>query len=108
MWVYVVYELVYESRQLLCARWQNRITVPSTRRLNLAFGSSTADRTRDPDVFPADAIVAVDVSFMSHSTWNAIQERARAAGHGVIWGKHASATLSRATAAAWMAHRARK
>jgi hypothetical protein len=91
-----------------CDRWQNRITLPSTRGLSLAFDSSTADRTRGPDVFPADAIVAVDVSFMSHSTWNAIQERARAAGAWRYWAKHGSATLSRATAAAWMAHRARK
>jgi hypothetical protein len=65
-----------------------------------------ADRSRGPDVFPADTIVAVDVSFMSHSTWNAIQERARAAGAWYYSGKHGAATLSRATAAAWMAHRA--
>ena len=67
-----------------------------------------ADRSRGPDVFPADAIVAVDVSFMSHSTWNAIQDRARAAGAWCYWGKHGAATLSRATAAAWRAHQARK
>ena len=67
-----------------------------------------ADRSRGPDVFPADAIVAVDVSFMSHSTWNAIQERARAAGAWCYSGRHGAATLSRATAAAWMAHQARK
>jgi hypothetical protein len=67
-----------------------------------------ADRSRGPDLFPADAIVAVDVSFMSHSTWNAIQERARAAGAWYYSGKHGAATLSRATAAAWMAHQARK
>ena len=67
-----------------------------------------ADRSRGPDIFPADTIVAVDVSFMSHSTWNAIQDRARAAGAWCYWGKHGAATLSRATAAAWMAHLARK
>jgi hypothetical protein len=67
-----------------------------------------ADRSRGPDVFPADAIVAVDVSFMSHPTWNAIQDRARAAGAWCYWGSHGAATLSRATAAAWMAHQARK
>ncbi|HEY2375489.1 MAG TPA: hypothetical protein VGH98_05895 [Gemmatimonadaceae bacterium] len=67
-----------------------------------------ADRSRGPDVFPADTIVAVDVSFMSHSTWNAIQDRARAAGAWCYWGKHGAATLSRATAAAWMAHQARR
>ena len=67
-----------------------------------------ADRSRGPDVFPADAIVAVDVSFMSHATWNAIQDRARAAGAWFYWGRHGAATLSRATAAAWMAHQARK
>jgi hypothetical protein len=67
-----------------------------------------ADRSRGPDVFPADAIVAVDVSFMSHPTWSAIQERARAAGAWCYWGKHGSATLSRATAAAWIAHQARQ
>jgi hypothetical protein len=67
-----------------------------------------ADRSRGPDTFPADAIVAVDVSFMSHSTWNAIQDRARAAGTWYYWGRHGAATLSRATAAAWMMHRARK
>lgn len=67
-----------------------------------------ADRSRGPDLFPADAIVAVDVSFMSHSTWNAIQERARAAGAWCYWGRHGAATLSRATAAAWMAHQARQ
>ena len=66
-----------------------------------------ADRSRGPDTFPADAIVAVDVSFMSHSTWNAIQERVRAAGAWCYWGKHGAATLSRATAAAWMTHQAR-
>jgi hypothetical protein len=66
-----------------------------------------ADRSRGPDVFPADAIVAVDVSFMSHSTWNAIQDRVRAAGAWCYFGKHGAATLSRATAAAWNAHRAR-
>ena len=66
-----------------------------------------ADRSRGPDVYPADAIVAVDVSFMSHATWNAIQERARAAGAWFYWGRHGAATLSRATAAAWMAHQAR-
>ena len=65
-----------------------------------------ADRSRGPDVFPADTIVAVDVSFMSHATWNAIQERARAAGVWCYWGRHGAATLSRATAAAWMAHQA--
>ena len=67
-----------------------------------------ADRSRGPDIFPADAIVAVDVSFMSHATWNAIQDRVRAAGAWCYWGRHGAATLSRATAAAWMAHRARK
>jgi hypothetical protein len=67
-----------------------------------------ADRSRGPDVFPADAIVAVDVSFMSHATWNAIQDRSRAAGAWCYWGKHGAATLSRATAAAWMTHQARK
>lgn len=67
-----------------------------------------ADRSRGPDVFPADAIVAVDVSFMGHPTWNAIQDRARAAGAWCYWGRHGSATLGRATAAAWMAHQARK
>lgn len=66
-----------------------------------------ADRSRGPDVFPADAIVAIDVSFMSHATWNAIQDRARAAGAWCYWGKHGAATLSRATAAAWMAHKAK-
>ena len=67
-----------------------------------------ADRSRGPDVFPADSIVAVDVSFMSHATWNAIQDRARAAGAWYYWGRHGAATLSRATAAAWMAHQARR
>ena len=67
-----------------------------------------ADRTRGPDAFPADAIIAVDVSFMSHSTWNAIQERARAAGAWCYWGKHGAATLGRATAAAWTAHLSRR
>jgi hypothetical protein len=67
-----------------------------------------ADRSRGPDVFPADAIVAVDVSFMSHATWNAIQDRARAAGAWCYWGRHGAATLSRATAAAWLTHQARK
>jgi hypothetical protein len=66
-----------------------------------------ADRSRGPDAFPADAIVAVDVSFMSHATWDAIQDRARAAGAWCYWGRHGAATLSRATAAAWMAHQAR-
>ena len=66
-----------------------------------------ADRSRGPDVFPADSIVAVDVSFMSHATWNAIQDRARAAGAWCYWGRHGAATLSRATAAAWMAHQRR-
>jgi hypothetical protein len=67
-----------------------------------------ADRSRGPDLFPADAIVAIDVSFMSHATWNAIQDRARAAGAWSYWGKHGAATLGRATAAAWMTHQARK
>jgi len=67
-----------------------------------------SDRSRGPDVFPADAIVAVDVSFMSHSTWNAIQDRVRAAGAWCYWGKHGATTLSRATAAAWITHQARK
>ena len=67
-----------------------------------------ADRSRGPDVFPADAIVAVDVSFMSHATWSAIQDRARAAGAWCYWGRHGAATLSRATAAAWRAHQAKK
>jgi hypothetical protein len=66
-----------------------------------------ADRSRGPDQFPADAIVAVDVTFMGHSTWNAIQDRARAAGAWCYWGRHGAATLSRATAAAWTAHLAR-
>lgn len=66
-----------------------------------------ADRSRGPDVFPADAIVAVDVSFMSHATWNAIQERARSAGAWYYWGRHGAATLGRATAAAWITHSAR-
>lgn len=67
-----------------------------------------ADRSRGPDVFPADAIIAVDVTFMSHSTWNAIQDRARAAGAWYYWGRHGAATLSRATAAAWRVHRAHR
>ena len=67
-----------------------------------------ADRSRGPDQFPADAIVAVDVSFMSHATWNAIQDRARAARAWCYSGKHGAATLSRATAAAWLTHQARK
>jgi hypothetical protein len=67
-----------------------------------------ADRSRGPDMFPADAIVAVDVSFMSHATWGAIQDRARATGAWFYWGRHGAATLSRATAAAWVAHQARK
>ncbi|HKW49004.1 MAG TPA: hypothetical protein VJN70_16250, partial [Gemmatimonadaceae bacterium] len=67
-----------------------------------------ADRSRGPDVFPADSIVAVDVSFMSHSTWNAIQDRARASGAWCYWGRHGATTLGRATAAAWMTHQSRK
>ena len=63
-----------------------------------------ADRSRGPDLYPSDAIVAIDVSFMSHATWNAIQDRARAAGAWCYWGRHGVATLSRATAAAWTAH----
>jgi hypothetical protein len=63
-----------------------------------------ADRSRGPDMYPSDAIVAIDVSFMSHATWNAIQDRARASGTWCYWGRHGAATLSRATAAAWMAH----
>jgi hypothetical protein len=64
-----------------------------------------ADRSRGPDQFPADAIVAIDVTFMSHPTWTAIQERARASGAWCYWGRHGVATLSRATAAAWNARR---
>jgi hypothetical protein len=66
-----------------------------------------ADRSRGPDQFPADGIIAIDVSFMSHSTWTAIQERARAAGAWCYWGKHGAATLARATAAAWSKHLSR-
>jgi hypothetical protein len=66
-----------------------------------------ADRSRGPDIFPAESIVAIDVSFMSHPTWNAIVDRARSNGAWCYWGKHGAATLSRATAAAWQAHRAR-
>ena len=67
-----------------------------------------ADRSRGPDVFPADVIVAIDVTFMSHSTWGVIQERARAGGAWCYWGRHGATTLSRATAAAWMTHQAKK
>ncbi len=66
-----------------------------------------ADRSRGPDQFPPDAVVAIDVTFMGHSTWSAIHERARAAGAWCYWGKHGVATLSRAAAAAWTAHLAR-
>jgi hypothetical protein len=65
------------------------------------------DKVRGPDVFPADAIVAVDVTFMGHSAWNTIQDRARGAGAWCYTGKHGAATMARATAAAWGVHLAR-
>jgi hypothetical protein len=62
------------------------------------------DKARGPDVFPAEAIIVADVTFMSHSEWGSIQDRARAAGAWHYWGKHGAATLSRAVAAAWSKH----
>lgn len=66
-----------------------------------------ADRTRGPDAFPADGIVAIDVSFMSHPTWSAILEKAKSAGAWYYWGKHGATTMARATAAAWAKHQER-
>jgi hypothetical protein len=62
------------------------------------------DKARGPDAFPSDAIIVADVTFMSHSDWESIQHRARAAGAWCYWGKHGAATLSRAVAAAWSKH----
>lgn len=59
------------------------------------------DKTRGPDVFPPDAIIAMDVSLMAHSTWNAILDKAKGAGAWYYWGKHGATTMARATAAAW-------
>jgi hypothetical protein len=39
-----------------------------------------SDRTRGPESFPADAIVVIDVTFMSHSTSEAITGRAERSG----------------------------
>ncbi len=62
------------------------------------------DKARGPDVFPADAIIVADVTFMGHSDWDLIHDRARASGAWCYWGKHGAATLSRAVAAAWSKH----
>lgn len=66
------------------------------------------DKTRGPDTFPPDAIIAMDVSHMAHSAWNAIVEKARAAGAWSYWGKHGATTMARATAAAWCKHSERE
>ena len=66
------------------------------------------DKTRGPDVFPADAIIAMDVSHMSHATWNALIDKAKAAGAWCYWGKHGATTMARATAAAWGKRRERE
>lgn len=66
------------------------------------------DKTRGPDVFPPDAIVAMDVSHMAHATWSAILEKAKSAGAWWYWGKHGATTMARATAAAWSKHRERQ
>lgn len=62
------------------------------------------DKTRGPDAFPADALIAVDVSHMSHSAWSAIVEKASRAGAWCYWGKHGATLMARATAAAWRRH----
>ena len=62
------------------------------------------DKARGPDMFPADAIIVADVTFMGHSDWDLIQDRVRASGAWWYWGKHGAATLSRAVAAAWTKH----
>jgi hypothetical protein len=59
------------------------------------------DKTRGPDAFPSDAIIAIDVSLMRHSTWNAILDKAKSAGAWCYWGKHGASMMARATAAAW-------
>jgi len=59
------------------------------------------DKTRGPETFPADAIVAVDVTQMAHTVWHKIQDRARAAGAWCYSGRHGAAKMARATAAAW-------
>lgn len=66
------------------------------------------DKTRGPDVFPPDAIVAIDVSLMAHSTWNAIVDKAKSASAWSYWGKHGATTMARATAAAWLERRTRE
>lgn len=65
------------------------------------------DKTRGPDAFPGDAIIAMDVSHMAHATWSAILEKAKSAGAWWYWGKHGATTMARATAAAWSKHRER-
>jgi cell division protein FtsB len=66
------------------------------------------DKTRGPDVFPPDAVIAIDVSLMPHNDWNAILEKAKSAGAWYYSGRHGVTTMARATAAAWVKHRARK
>jgi hypothetical protein len=65
------------------------------------------DKTRGPDAFPSDAIIAIDVSLMRHSTWNAILDKAKSAGAWCYWGKHGATMMARATAGAWAKRRER-
>lgn len=65
------------------------------------------DRTRGPDAFPPDAIIAIDVSLMPHTASNAVLEKAKRAGAWYYSGRHGVTTMARATAAAWTKHRAR-
>ncbi|HEX4683472.1 MAG TPA: hypothetical protein VH277_12220 [Gemmatimonadaceae bacterium] len=62
-------------------------------------------KTRGPDTFPPDAIIAMDVSLMPHTTWNVILEKAKSAGAWCYWGKHGATTMARATAGAWTKRR---
>lgn len=56
------------------------------------------------DVFPPDAIIAIDVSMTPHKDSNAILDTARSAGAWYYSASHGITTMARATAAAWAKH----
>jgi hypothetical protein len=77
-----------------------------------AFGAARVDcywtdKERGPDLFPSDAIIAIDLRFMGHSDSHTIEQRARSAGAWYYRGRHGTSTMAQATAAAFLVHRDR-
>ncbi len=54
-----------------------------------------AERMRGPETFPADALIVAEVSFMGHSVWETIVDRARRSGAWMYTGKHGAGMMAR-------------